>query len=289
MSQILPKYINKKQNVVRLVLWTALYAELFITIYQPFNSRTWISGVSDWQYLMFATLAVLVAMLVVSLSRIVMYHFAKHHDITYFDYGCWVVMEVIAMSLIYTSAPYAFLPSHRLEYRFFSLFGDAITYTTFVLLIPYAILMMFFILQEKNRLLVQYGLREDRNRDKLGVEDMLNFYDERGELKLSIREESLYYIESADNYVKIHYLSAGKMQHFMLRNKIRTLEERFKDQELIRCHRSYIVSFPRVKVLKRTDDGLMVDFDRTDIPNIPVSKTYSQRIIERFTQEAKII
>lgn len=289
MSQILPKYINKKQNVVRLVLWTALYAELFITIYQPFNSRTWISGVSDWQYFLFATLAVLVAMLVVALSRTVMYYVSKKHDISYLDYGIWVAMEVVAMSLIYTSAPYAFLPSHRLEFSFFSLFGDAIIYTTFVLLIPYAIVMMAIILEDRNKLLVQYGLREDRNRDKMGVENMLNFYDNRGELKLSIREDSLYYIESADNYVNIHYYSVGKMQHFMLRNKIRTLEERFKDQELIRCHRSYIVSFPRVRVLKRTEDGLMVDFDRDDVPNIPVSKTYSQRIIDRFTQEARFV
>ncbi len=289
MTPVVPKYINSKENTTRLVLWAALYAELFINIYQPFNSRTWIKGVSDWQYFMFATLAVIVAMLVVALSRMVMYKVSKKHDITYFDYGLWVLGEIMAMSLVYTAAPYAFMPSHRADFQFFELFGDAATYTTFVLLIPYAIVILVFILQEKNRLLVQYGLREDRNRDRMGVEDMMNFYDEKGELKLSIRQDTLYYIESADNYVKIHYYGNGKMNHFLLRNKISTLEERFKPYELIRCHRSFMVCFSRVAFLKRTEDGLVIDFDRPDLPKIPVSKTYSQRIIERFSQEAKVM
>lgn len=289
MNHVIPKYINKRENVVRLVLWTTLYAELFITIFQPFDNRVWMQPVREWQYFMFGTLAVIVAMLVIALSRTGMCYFAKKHDITYFDYGCWVFGEIVGMSLIYAAAPYAFMHSFSDQFSFFSLWGDAAIYTAFIICVPYSIVMMGLVLQEKNRLLVQYGLREDKNRDKIGVEDMLNFYDEKGELKLSIREDSLYYIESADNYVKIHYLSAGRMQHFMLRNKIRTIEERFKEQDLIRCHRSYIVSFQRVNVLKRTDEGLVIDFDREDLPKIPVSKTYSQRIIERFTLEAKIV
>lgn len=288
MQPIIPKYINKKRNVVRLVLWTALYAELFINIYQPFNSRNWLHDVSDVVYFMVATLAVLIAMLIVALSRTLMYHYAKRHDITYADYGIWVAVEIFAMASIYTGAPFLFLPDQRSELPMFSMFGSAVTYTTFVLLIPYAISMMAFILQERGRLLVEYGIRDARNKDKMVMEDMLNFYDEKGELKLSIRPSSLYFVESADNYVKIHYLSAGKIQHFMLRNKLRAIEEQFKDKDLFRCHRSYVVSFPRVKVLKRTEDGLMIDFDQEGMPNIPVSKTYSQKIMERFTQDARL-
>ncbi|MBQ9340209.1 MAG: LytTR family transcriptional regulator [Paludibacteraceae bacterium] len=289
MQPTVPKYINKKQNVVRLCLWTALYAELFITIYQPFNSRTWISGVTELQYFSFATLAVLVAMLVIALSRTIMYQYNKKHELTYIEYSIWVAIEILAMSSIYTVFPYIFIPSHREEFHFLSMFGDAVTYTTFILLIPYAILMMAFILQEQNRILVRHGLQDAPDRDKIGVEGMLNFYDDKGELKLSIRPESLYYIESADNYVKIHYLNSGKIQHFMLRRKMRDIEEQYKNKGLVRCHRSYIVSLGRVMMLKRSEDGLAVDFDRQDIQPIPVSRTYSQHLIEVFSKEAKII
>ena len=289
MQSVVPKYINQKQNVVRLCLWTALYAELFITIYQPFNSRTWIAGVSELTYFTFATLAVLVAMLVIALSRTLMYQYSKRRDMTYVEFGTWVAAEILAMSLIYTGFPYITLPSHRSEFRFLSMFGDAITYTTFILLIPYTILTLIFILQEKNRILIQHGIREDRQRDRIGVEDMLNFYDDKGELKISIRPEALYYVESADNYVKLHYLNGGKIQHFMFRSRLRDVEEMFRNRGLIRCHRSYVVCLPQVKMLKRTEDGLAIDFDHEGIPLIPVSRTYSQQLVEHFSKEAKII
>lgn len=289
MQALIPKYINKKQNVIRLCLWTALYAELFITIYQPFNSRTWIAGVSDLKYFLFATLGVLIAMLVIALSRTGMYQYCKTHTLTYMQYGIWVAAEIFAMSFIYTMFPYIVLPEHIAEFKFLSMFGDAVTYTSFILLIPYAILMMAFILQEKNRLLVQHGVQEDVNRDKIGVEGMLNFYDDKGELKISIRPENLFFLEAADNYVKLFYLNSGKIQHFMFRKKLRDIEDLFRDKGLVRCHRSYVVSLPQVKMLKRTDDGLAVDFDREDLPRIPVSRTYSQHLIELFSKEAKLI
>lgn len=289
MQATIPKYINKKQNVIRLCLWTALYAELFITIYQPFNSRTWISGVTEFQYFSFATLAVLVAMLVITLSRTAMYHYHQQKDLTYIEYSIWVAAEIISMSVIYTIFPYILMPDHRTEFQFLSMFGDAVTYTTFILLIPYAILMMAFILQEQNRVLVKHGLQDANNRDKIAVEGMLNFYDDKGELKLSIRPESLYFIESADNYVKLYYLNNGKIQHFMLRRKMRDIEEQYRDKGLVRCHRSYIVSLGQIKMLKRSEEGLAVDFDRQDISPIPVSRTYSKNLIEVFSKEAKVI
>lgn len=288
MLPVIPKYINGKRNAVRVVLWTALYAELFINIYQPFNSRQWISNATDGQYFLFATLAVLLAMLIVAGSRWLMFLYNKHHDLTYVDYGCWVATEIVLMSMVYALTPYVVLPSHKEEFRFFELYGDSLTYTTFILLIPYAITMMAFILQHQNRILEQNGLREARNRDKYGADDMLSFYDEKGELKLSIRPDSLYYIESADNYVKLHYIAGGKVQHFMLRNKLRSMEEYFSKRDLIRCHRSYIVNFPHVRLLKRTEDGLVIDLDKDGLPNIPVSKTYSQKIMDRFTQDAHL-
>ncbi len=290
MQPTIPKYIYTKQNVVRLCLWTALWAELFIIIYQPFNSRTWIAGVTDLQYFLFATLAVLVAMLVIALSRTGMYYYAKNHQLNYFEYGAWVVAEILAMAVIYTIFPYFVLPTERfLDYNILSMFGDAVIYTAFILLIPYTILMQALIIQEQNRLLVKHGISENGNKDKIATEGMYNFYDDKGELKLSIRPEALYYIESADNYVKLHYLNSGKIQHFIFRKTLRDIESEFNGKGLIRCHRSYIVALLQVKMVKRHEDGLVVDFDREDLPKIPVTRTYSQQLIEHFSKSARVV
>ena len=110
-----------------------------------------------------------------------------------------------------------------------------------------------------------------------------NFYDERGELKLSVRADALYYMESADNYVQIYYMNAGKLQGEMVRNTLKNIEWRFRGKDLMRCHRSYIVNFSKVQLLRRQDNNeLLLDFGDERLPNIPVSKAYNEKVLERF-------
>lgn len=114
------------------------------------------------------------------------------------------------------------------------------------------------------------------------VPDMYNFYDERGELKLSLKSEALYYLEAADNYVKIHYAQAGKIHGVLIRNTLKNIEWRFRGKDLIRCHRSYIVNFGKVQMLRKDEGEVMLDFGDERLPNIPVSKSYQDIVINRF-------
>ena len=90
--------------------------------------------------------------------------------------------------------------------------------------------------------------------------EMYNFYDEKGELKLSVKPEMLYYLEAADNYVEIHYMNSGKMEKLLIRNTLKNIEWRFRDKDLIRCHRSFIVNVGKVQVLRRKDGEVFLDF-----------------------------
>ena len=62
-----------------------------------------------------------------------------------------------------------------------------------------------------------------RTTDSSEKAGMYNFYDERGELKLSVKPENAYYIESADNYVQIHYRSGNKIQVLLIRTRCMSL------------------------------------------------------------------
>lgn len=278
----IPRYITSTRNTFHMVLWTTLYAELFITVYQPFNSRQWIQSVSELTYFLYATLAVVIAMLVITLSRTAMHYYGKNHRISYFDYSIWVAAEILGMSLVYALVPVITL--HASE-RFLYLWGTAVLYTTFVLLIPYAIVMLALILRANRQRVAELENMLAGGEIHQEQPEMYNFHDEKGDLKMSIRPETLYYMESADNYVKIHYQNAGRVKQFMLRNSLRNLEETFADKDLIRCHRSYIVNFSKVKLLKRSEEGLMIDFDAAGVPNLPVSKTYAAKVMERFTAD----
>ncbi len=126
-------------------------------------------------------------------------------------------------------------------------------------------------------------LSDPTHKEMADVPEMYNFYDERGELKLSVKPEALYYLEAADNYVQIHYSNAGKMQTLMIRNTLKNIEWRFKGKELMRCHRSYVVNFSKIQLLRRQEGDVVLDFGDDRLPHIPVSKGYSNDILKRFT------
>ncbi len=297
MKNCIPKYINQKQNVISLVVGTAVFAEIFILIFRPFDSGTWLHemgydvapDVARWIYLGFATLAVLTAMGVIAISRTIMYRYAKKREISYLQCAFWMAAEFISMAIIYTLFVCTIVSDFH---RFFETFERAIGYTSCILLIPYAIFWLYFSLQDKSLQLqnIQQLWHEKLlalSTEKQPIEDdTLNFRDEKGELKLSIRAESLFFIESADNYVTIHYLNGGKLQRFMLRSTLKKVEEEYKKYNLLRCHRSYVVNIKNVKVLRKAEEGLILDFDHEKVPNIPVSKTYNKPILERFTKDA---
>jgi DNA-binding LytR/AlgR family response regulator len=125
---------------------------------------------------------------------------------------------------------------------------------------------------------------DEENYVSLGNEkqNLIHFHDDKGTLRLSIKFSKLYYIEAADNYVNIYYENKGKISRFLLRKSLKSIEDTYKEYPLIRCHRSYIINVDKVKVLKKEKDGTYLDFDYGEINVIPVSKTYSQNIIDIF-------
>lgn len=279
MKNKLPYSYNLPRNVVMLVLSTTVFAELFILIFTPFGSRSWAD--SDMQYVRWVTVVVLVAMGIISVSRTVMYYYAQRHDISYPVYAVWIFCELTMMALIYSVFPFVVLPEYA-EVRgltFFSMFKEAIIDTAFILLIPYTVVYLIINLQDKNKQiqnLMQTTCTEMQP-------NMFNFYDDKGDLKLSVKPEMVYYIEAADNYVEVHYMSNGKKQTLLIRNSLKNIAWSFNDKDLVRCHRSYIANLNKVQLLRRVDGELMLDFGEESIPNVPVSRGYAQHVMERFS------
>ncbi len=279
MKNKLPYSYNLPRNVVMLVLSTTVFAELFILIFTPFGSRSWAD--SDMQYVRWVTVVVLVAMGIISVSRTVMYYYAQRHDISYPVYAVWIFCELTIMALIYSVFPFVVLPEYA-ETRgltFFSMFKEAIIDTAFILLIPYTIVYLIINLQDKNKQ-IQNLMQTTRTEMQ---PNMFNFYDDKGDLKLSVKPEMVYYIEAADNYVEVHYMSNGKKQTLLIRNSLKNIAWSFNDKDLVRCHRSYIANLNKVQLLRRVDGELMLDFGEESIPNVPVSRGYAQHVMERFS------
>ena len=275
----IPRHINNKKNVITLILGTAVFALFFINIFQPFNSRNWVPNINDFTYFLFSSLIILTAMCVIAISRVVMFYYAKKHDISLVSYLVWILGEILAMSFFFTLFPIFALKVHV---DFSALYKQAISYTSLVILFPYSILFLYFELQEKNKIIKMLGNQQAASQSEQ-ANNQMSFCDERGDVRLVVAADSLFYIEASDNYVDIHYLNKGRIVNFLLRKSLKNIEKSFSDRKLLRCHRSYIVNANKVRIIRKTEEGLCIDFDYDGIPNIPISKTYSTRVLEQFS------
>jgi len=281
MNTKIPAYLYDKSNINRLILFTALFALLFINIFQPFGSRGWYPYISDFKYFFFSSLIILIGMLVVVVSRFIMILFVKKHSITYLQYAFWVLAEIIAMSLFY-SAFTKFIPEEGMNRDFLEIFHKSTVNTSLVLLLPYSILWLYFSWRDKNNLLQKMSVEDPT----AGVQrkNSIAFPDEKGELRITIMLENLLYIDSSDNYVTIHYLNKSKLSHFLIRNTLKWMDENLtNDSQLVRCHRSYIVNLDKVKVIRKNKGGIIMELDIVNTPDIPVSTTFYERVMSKFS------
>jgi tryptophan-rich sensory protein len=281
MNGKIPAYLYEKSNTVKMIVFTAVFALLFINIFQPFGSRSWYPAISDLKYFTFSSLIILTGMLVVVVSRVILALYSRKNDLLYWQYALWILCEVLAMAVFYSLFS-KFVPKEGADRDFMEIFHQSAVNTALVLLLPYAISWLYFSWKEKSMLLATMG--QEKN-GELHARRVVVFPDEKGDLKISIALENLLYIESADNYTTIYYLNKSRQSRFLLRNSLKWMEENLtKDTPLVRCHRSYIVNMEKVKILKKEKGGIVLELDAEDTPDLPVSKTYYDSFMHKFSQ-----
>lgn len=272
----IPDFVTDKRNIVRLILFTAAFALLFINFYAPFGVRYWFN-VTREQLLINSSLITLTGVLVVVISRVLMYR-SKSFKLNYLQYLLWVLCEVFFMALFYSLFEKLIFHDER---PFLKLLTISIQNTALVLLLPYSAMWLYFSYHEKKiqlEQLIQGDLPADSSKS------MLPFHDEKGILRLSVNQDNLLYIESCDNYVNIYYLNKGKVSKFLLRNTLKRIEALFKNTEIVRCHRSFMVNFQKVKVIRKEKEGLILELDIPSSIDIPVSRTYVENVMSTFSK-----
>ena len=271
--------MHSKGSIGLLIAATAVFSEFFILVFSPFESRTWVNN--DWQYLGWSALMVMTAALVMFVSRILMRTFARKYEVSYGAFVAWIIIEILAMTTIYCLVLILCFPEFTevRDISFMHLFKEVSIGIVFILLIPYTIIFLVLELREKNLLLQQ---AQGNIAFKQSMPAMFNFYDDRGELKLAVRPDMIYYLEGADNYVMIYYMSGQKLEKLMIRNTLKNVAWSFREQGLIRCSRSYIVNIAKVQMLRKVDGEVVLDFGDPKLPTIPVSQTYTNDVIAKM-------
>lgn len=273
----IPPYLNEKRNIFHLILFTSLFALVFINIYSPFGVDKWFN-LTQLELLAYSSLVILTGVLVVVLSRIIMYYVSRKHIINIWHYLLWIFGEILFMALFYALFEKLVLKDIR---DFTKLVKLSAHNTALVLLLPYSVSWLYLSWQDKK---AQIERMADNQLLPGNTRDMIAFYDDKEILRLSVKKESLLYIESAENYISICYLNKGKVSKYLLRDTLKRMEDLFAGTDIIRCHRSYMVNFEMVKVIRKDKDGLKLELDCPMTIDIPVSKTYVESVMQTFSK-----
>ena len=285
MTKKLPAYLLEKNRLIGTVTFSVLFALIFLNVYIPFSDTAWF-GLGKSQMFLFTAGFVFIAILILVVSRTLMYKAGKVLTFTYLGYVLWCIAEVLAISAFYTFVTIDIV--HPDASPWMTVFFRSLLYVFIALVIPYIITGMYFTIMEKNRtirLMNSSHVVSDETLSPRG-EDKITLFDNSGALRLAVRISNLYFIESDDNYIKVWYSDAkGDMKTYMMRCRLKTVEQSFTGTSLVRCHRKYIVNLGKVKVLRKEKDGYWLDLDSDTIQPLAVSKTYTGTVLEKFRKE----
>ena len=275
-AQFIPQYLLTKRSLTIMVTSTAAFAFFFVMIYKPFNVEHW-AEVSRFVFAACVLGIVLLGMSIAAISRVIMCYFAKKHRITYLQYIAWVGIELVLMSVAFTIC--STLTGVQLDIA--EAFEKSLLNTSLILLIPYIISITAFTLQDRNSRLRQIEDDYDKAmQERASTKGIIPFYDERGELQLSVTKENLLYVESADNYIYLWYMKGNLPKKLMLRNTLKRTAELLADTNVMRCHRGYMVNMEQVKVLRREKEGFYLELGIEGVKDIPVSKNYGEAVLK---------
>lgn len=289
MNQKLPQYLLGKYHLIGTVTFSVLFALVYLNLSIPFSETAWF-GLGDSVMFLFTLVFVAIAVMTLIISRMLMYQSKKYFEFTYLTYSLWCIIEILIISSLYTWITVNVISADETVWE---TLRKSTTNAFIALGIPYIISGMYFAIIDKNntiKLMNYENVVTDEPHKAESSLKKITLFDNSGTLKLSISPENLFYIESDDNYIKVWYTdSKNHLQNYMLRCRLKTVEDNFRDYGLMRCNRKYIVNLSKVSMLRKENEGYILDLCNESIPPLPVTKTYTDAVLGYFTEQQPLL
>ena len=237
----------------------------FVLVYSPFGMDEALD-MGRGLYSMNVVICTAIILVLMAAFR-VSFHFMQHVSrFTWAYYVCWCMLEVLVIS-------------HFLSLYITLMLGEGTPFFSVQALVIgrlYAILVFPYLLLALSLNIAAHRMKE-RAMCMRPVEDdsLIRFVDEFKKLRLMIAHSAVLYIQAEENYVNIRYVDGDRVNNYVMRTSMRSLEDTVSRHGIVRCQRSYYVNPAHVRVLRRAENGLHVaDLDIPGLPGIPVSRKY---------------
>ena len=300
-SREIPKYMISRRYISAIIAFIVAFSALFMEIYKPFSLAVWFST-NDTLHFSLTILFYVAAIVVLIASRSTMYALQDRFMMSINRYVVWLMGENIAISLLYTIITLSLFPEEGITFE--TLGTRALFCVTMILVIPNGLILFYAAyrakceeveaseyqlqkLREECRRLELMTKHEKERREEAITQAaaldrsprMINLYDNNNTLRLTISLDSLYYLESEDNYIKVHYKHNDKIATYMLRCRTKSVEEALRDTVMKRCHRSYIVNISKIRFIHDEHRLHFITLDDDSIRRLPLSKSYYESVL----------
>ena len=282
----IPSYLRERYQLLGTVTFAALFSVLFLLVSIPFSNNAWFR-LGNSTFFGFTALFASLSLAILIASKVTMYKTRNLLPMTYWGYSAWCLSEIALIAVLYTV--FTVTIAQPEDQNGIAIFFHALVYTFVCLGVPYIIAGMFFTIIDQNRTIrlmnMQDVVTDETPGETAAPVQKFTLFDNNGVLKLSVSSANLYYVEADDNYIKVWYADQqGALQTYMLRCRLKTVEESFAGSDLVRCHRKFIVNMQKVKLLQKVGGVYELTLDNEAIAPIPVTKTYIGNVLERFRE-----
>lgn len=259
-----------------------LFYIIFLMLFTPYDIKYWLHDVSPVKTMAIPFIGVISGLLMQLSHYIQSRYFANksmkiYHLIAGFSFD--VLFLALCISCFYSTHDSSILND----------FVETITLILPIITIWYVIGLSFLKIVTSNRITAerQKILFENQNTQNLINDSIIKLMDENNNLIFSITTSHLLFIESADNYVVVHYIENQIHMKKMIRNSLKKMEEELSFFQCVRCHRSYIVNLNKVVNLKKTNNIYTLVIAESLIL-IPISRSYIKTVKELLLKNQKI-
>lgn len=189
-------------------------------------------------------------------------------DRSWWSYIGWWTMEMFVASA-YMALYMALMSGSELGYFYY--FGLSLKYTFSITVYAHTLLNLVFVIIA----FVQQPLNQIPS-------SLLKFHDSNHKLRFSVDRNSLVYLKSEENYVRICYLEGNIVKEYLLRRSISSLDDMLAKAGFVKCHRSYVINPSYVKALRHESGGtITAELTYVNTP-VPVSKARYQELSDRI-------
>ena len=277
-NNTVPKLMLQRRFLLQAVLFVSLFSMLFMVLYQPFSNTTWF-GFNSLKQAGVTILFYLVAVPTLIASKLLLSGISTVHSITVKRFLEWHIAEFIIIATEY----YIFTVCFKLglSRELPQLLIRIPLCVALILTIPYTIVWFYAQYKAKKEELELFKVTHKRETIESGHK-LIQFRDSQGKHKMSLSEDSIFFIESQDNYVQIYYNLEGKLSSYLLRCSTQKIEEDLAGTSIVRCRRSFLVNTSKIVRYGKEHGHFSITLDNPSGKTITVTPAYYRTILTRL-------